>query len=167
MNDRLGNYLFDEIEKQWDIIKEELYKAPLSNEEHFLIETVIYLIGNGQNDEYYAKIKAFKKKFPKSKFNAFVNGFLPRAVFQGFTAMPFGMGAAQIFPNGKLHNFFDQSTLFSVTMDYYFDKWFGGLQITTGNIELRNDLPRAVTGYMEDFSQSPYIKIFVCSPVRI
>jgi len=149
VKDQLGTFLFNQIKAEWEILIEETNNTDLSDEEKSLFEAVIYLIGNTQDEEFDAKIKDFEKKYPQSKYNNFVKQYLPQP-YKLFS-IPFGLGATQVFPTGKLGAFFKQTTDFSLSMDFYFTKWFGGLQLTGGNMGLRGDLLSDKTEYSEDF----------------
>ena len=124
----------------------------LTNEDKELMELYFHIIENGRDNFYGKKLKEFKKKYPQSRYNDFVNKYLPDPLFA--FGMAFSMGATQIFPTGNLSNYFASSTTFNASMDFYFNKFLLGVQVNIGSLELKTPLLSQSTGYGHDFQKN-------------
>jgi hypothetical protein len=143
------NTLRVEFEKNAPQLFEEALSANLTPEDEELLELYFHVLENKVDEAYGKKLKSFKKKYPQSKYDDFVNGLLPRGFFVGGISL--GMGATRIFPTGNLSSHFAPATVFNFAFDIYFDRFFVGLQLDIGKLRLKVPLPSQTTGYDHDF----------------
>jgi len=124
----------------------------LTLEDKELLGVYFHIIENGRDNYYGTKLKEFKKKYPQSRYSDFVNKYLPDPLFT--FGMAFSMGATQIFPTGNLSNYFVSSTVFNVSMDFYFNNFLLGLQVNGGSLDLKTPMLSQSTGYGHDFQKN-------------
>jgi hypothetical protein len=126
----------------------------LTSEEIDLLELYFYLIENDVDETYSKKLKDFKKKYPQSIYNDFVNNYLPRPTIGNIkAALGFGLGISQIFPTGNLSNYFEPVTTGGMSMDFYSNKFFLGFQFNAGGIKFKIPLEHSTSGYDENFQK--------------
>ncbi|MDR1764474.1 MAG: hypothetical protein LBR64_11105 [Dysgonamonadaceae bacterium] len=148
-HDHVASALYDKVKSEYAILAVETQNSNLSDEDKALLDLFLYAVENDNNQEYEAKLKDFKKKYPQTLYKDFVRYYLPQPEFSA--AIPISLGAAEIFPTGNLGAYFKPATGFSIAIDYYVNKVFVGFQVTGGKMKLRTDLLSDKTGYPVDF----------------
>jgi len=121
----------------------------LTLEDKELLELYFYLFENGVDETYSRKLRAFRRKYPQSRYNDFVRNYLPDALFR--VGIGFGMGATQHFPTGGLANYLAPSTAFNMSIDFYVNNFFFGFQFDGGTLRFDTPLPSNTSGYHHDF----------------
>jgi len=125
----------------------------LTSEEIDLLELYFYLIENNVDETYSKKLKDFKKKYPQSIYNDFVNNYLPRPAIDIKVRMAFSGGVTQIFPTGNLSNYFDPATGGNMSFEFYSNRFFLGAQMNIGVMKFKMPLESSTSGYNEDFQR--------------
>ena len=143
--------LYLELKNNASQLLENAQTANLTLEEKELFELYFHLIENKQDDVYDKKLKDFKKKYPKSQYNDFVNNYLPKPAIK--TAFAFSFGATQIFPTKNLDNYFASATTGGLSVDFYSNKFFFGLQFNAGGMKFKTPLLSSTSGYDKDFQK--------------
>ncbi len=155
IHDQVGTFLYKEVYGNAGKLLENALSNQSDSEKRDLLELYFYIVENGQNETFDTKVKNFKKNYPKSRYSDFLNYYLPQP--EQKLAMTFGMGASGIFPTGKLGQHFDPNGLFALSMDFYVNNFFGGLQLDGGGrLKLNAPLLRSVTGYPQNFLKGDY-----------
>jgi len=129
------------------LIDNMLMDEHLTAEEKDLFLLFFHVTQNGADEAYGRKLRDFKRNYPFSRFNDFID-WLPRPHVE--FGMGFTFGVTQNFPAGNLSDFFNPSTGGNFGWDFYWDRWTFGLQVDISSFRLSRDLPRSQTGHRED-----------------
>jgi len=130
---------------------ENALTADLTLEDKELLELYFYVIENETDETYNRKLRAFKRKYPRSPYNDFVRGHLPFGIFRA--GMGFSAGATQIFPQGNLGNYFESAIAFNLAFNCFINNFYSGFQFSAGSLTLNTPLSSSETGYHRDLRQ--------------
>jgi hypothetical protein len=123
------------IEKNIEQIDAGIDKSSFSEEEKMLLKAIVLLFKVNYIDENYSLVvKQLKKDYPKSKYNPFINQYLPRQKIRG--AIAFGMGVSYLVPTGNLAESFSGTPAFNMTYDINVGKTFISLYLQGGGFKL-------------------------------
>ena len=145
----LFNALLFEVRTNASQIFENAQAVGLTPEETQLLELYFYVLEHGADEAYRQKIRAFRRQHPESIYNDFIRNRLPRAPIRG--GMGFNFGASQLFPTGRLSDYFAPTTAFYFAWDFIIDRIYFGIQGNFASMRLNSPLLSSATGYYYDF----------------
>lgn len=159
IRDYISGFLHKEVSEHAGRLLEIARKdEKLTAEDKDLLDAYFYILGNGQDEIFDKKIKDFKKKYSKSRYNDFVNNYLPAPKLRG--GMNIVFGATQIFPTGNLKTYFMPATIFNTSFEFYLNRMFYDFLLEGGSIKLRTSLLTETTCYDVDFSYKEKFRYF-------
>ena len=145
-------YLHQQVNNSRDVIDFGIRSSSLSDEEVDMLNLYLYMISIYANDEEYNEmLKSFKKKYPQSKFNDFIRGYMPHVKMK--SSFTISMGPAYIFPQKALHDFLDSNMGVSVSMDFNIGKVFASVYMNTVDMRIKRSFSASTENHEFDFEE--------------
>lgn len=111
-------------------------KKDLPSEGEDLLDLYLHLIKNEEIDDMYnEKLKSFKKNYPQTKYEYFVNNFLPGPRTKG--SFGFSFGTNQTFQTGNFGDMFSPGTMANMSLDFNINKVYTSFYFAGGNLSLK------------------------------
>jgi len=131
--------LFLEVENNISQILQNALAADLTPKEMQLLELYLHLIERGTDEVYRQKLRAFRRQHSESKYNDFVRNYFPQAPVRADIGL--NISATQVFPTGRLNNYFSTTTAFHFALDFSINNVLLGFQLDLGTMMLNTSLP--------------------------
>jgi len=144
--------LYKEIAGETEDIYQSALKEDISTEDKDMLDIYLYLLKTGRSDDIYdKKVKEFNKKYPASRYRNFFSYYMPEVSKPA--NMSFYMGTSIVFPQGKLGSNIESGPTFHMGFDYNFNRVYVGIQISGGNLKLKNGF--SASNSYSNYSFSP------------
>lgn len=138
--EKFNDRLYKLTNERFDAIRNEIDLYEMSAEQRELLNLTLYLFRSGKaDDEYSAKLKSFRKKYPNSAYNDFLTLYLPDPIYKAGLGITIGPGF--VYPQNSLADYFKSNWTFHFSYDFYFGNVYSSLMISGGQLELKKMLP--------------------------
>ncbi|MFW5983352.1 MAG: hypothetical protein ACOCQ4_02535 [bacterium] len=153
IDDRIIRYLFDDLQENDSLLKEDLENSSLKREDKDIISLFLFISENGaDNMEYAKKLKEFRKSYPQTRFQTFLNKFMPDKPINA--SLGFSLGASQVSLTSNLAENFEPKTLVNFAMDFDVNRFHSSLTFSIGSLELQSPFSASLDGVQYDFEMN-------------
>lgn len=138
--EKFNDRLYKLTNERFDAISNEIDLYEMSAEKRELLNLTLYLFRSGKaDDEYSAKLKNFRKKYPNSVYNDFITMYLPDPIFKA--GLGINIGTGYVLPQSKLADYFSGNLIFNLSYEFYFGNVYTSLFVNGGQLVLEKALP--------------------------
>ncbi len=153
IDNRIISILFDELQKNDSLLRNEIERSNLKREEKDIISLFLFISENGaDNMEYAKKLKEFRKNYPQTQFQSFLEKFMPGKPVK--TCLGFSVGATQVSLTSNLAENFEPKTLVNFAMDIDVNRFHSSLTFNVGSLALQNPFSAELEGVQYDFEMN-------------
>ena len=132
----LNDVLHQEIGKRKERIENAIVSSDRTDEEKQILLIFLKLVNeSNRDDDYFTMVRNYKKQYAVSKYSEFIEKYIPGPRVKA--AWNSHMGAAWLFPTGKLADNFSNGVGFSFGMDFNIGKVYASLRMTGGTLLLK------------------------------
>ena len=129
------SYLYKKVKEDSNVLYEQCNNSNIDNEAKEILSLLIYYVReNKTDDEYYEQLNNIYEKYSPLKYEAFLEGFLPRRKLYGSMGMVMGGGIT--IPNGGFGNYYNPGGSFYCSWDGKGDHAYFSLTLRAGNLKL-------------------------------
>ncbi len=149
----LINPLYKNLDSNIEEVKIKLANITLSKEDKDLINLYLYIFNKEKPDIYYSKqLSLFKKSYPTSVYNNFINYFLPARYTKG--AMTFSGGSGINIPTSNLTDYFNMAASYNFSLDFNINKIYCSLYFNGSTHSLKKSFIGTLDGNTETFEKN-------------
>ncbi len=128
--------LYDKVTKECDLLSFECLNSELDFESKKVMDLLFYMLKTGTADQVYnSKLKEFRKSFPESKYNDFINGFLPGIKIKTSFAWSIGSGINYFTEN--LAEDYKPNASVNMSFDFNIGRVFSSFYLRGTNMKLK------------------------------
>lgn len=151
----IGYSLYHKIKNNIDEYSKKIMKSDLTQEEKDLFGIYIYLLKNEERDKTYnQKLKDFRDKYEKTKFDDFISGYLP-PLWRKYS-FTIGFGSSGFFPKAPLQESFPETAMFSMSLDFNVGDVYTSLLLTGGSPKLEAPFTASSQNQSFDFEKGEH-----------
>lgn len=153
VNNKIISYLFDDLQENDSLLREEIENSSLKREDKDIILLFLFISENGSdNTDYAKKLKKFRKSYPKTRYQTFLEKFMPGKPIKA--SLGFSLGAAQVSLTSHLAENFEPKTLVNFAMDINVNRFHSSLTFNVGSLALQSPFSAELEGVQYDFEMN-------------